>query len=343
MIVTMGKHHKKSKKAPSEEVEVDETELERFAGSSEEEDDPNNGDPEDASDNDDDSSIDEDEAIPMKKAVSQETENSDSDSSGEAEDAHEGMPLDDEYNAGADDEGDSSDEEEAKSMGMGMANAMSRILGTVSSASSSKPIVLSKTVTPLQKQAAKEKQETKEAQEKRRLNKERKELTCLHMPLSVATSATLLHSNKTSIAKELEREKTHRRVATRGVVALFNAIAQHQKGQQNPNSSAATSSESTSGPALNKHEFLDKIKSSVATKVPKAMASNNTTNSLTGRASDHKTGTNSSKPQWNALQDDFLLNPKKNWDQSDDDDDDDVSSLEEENTKPKSKKARVAA
>lgn len=114
-----------------------------------------------------------------------------------------------------------------------MANAMGRILGMGKkgkneNVSLSSSVVLAKTVTPLQKLQQKEKDEQKAMKEKRKANRERN-LTALHLPLSIATTNKMESGGKLSVAKELEQERFHRRVATRGVVALFNAITQHQK------------------------------------------------------------------------------------------------------------------
>jgi hypothetical protein len=106
-----------------------------------------------------------------------------------------------------------------------MANAMARILGSTTDSSNS--VVLAKTNTPLQRMAQKEKEQMKALKEKRQANRERN-LTALHIPLSVATTNTI-EDGQLSVTQELEQERLHRRVATRGVVALFNAISQHQK------------------------------------------------------------------------------------------------------------------
>jgi hypothetical protein len=106
-----------------------------------------------------------------------------------------------------------------------MANAMAKILGTVAPQQS---VILGKTKTPLQKMQQKEKEEELEMKEKRQANRERN-LAALHIPLSVATTNTI-EDGHLSVTQELEQERLHRRVATRGVVALFNAISQHQKG-----------------------------------------------------------------------------------------------------------------
>ena len=144
---------------------------------------------------------------------------------------------DDDGSVGNDNEADDDDlssvEGEEPDPASKMANAMGRILGTenrgqneISSRASS--VVLAKTVTPLQKLQQKEKDEQKAVKEKRKANRERN-LTALHLPLSIATTNNIESGGKLSVAKELEQERFHRRVATRGVVALFNAITQHQK------------------------------------------------------------------------------------------------------------------
>ena len=106
-----------------------------------------------------------------------------------------------------------------------MANAMAKILGTVAPQQS---VILGKTKTPLQRMQQKEKEEEQQMKEKRQSNRERN-LSALHIPLSVATTNTI-EDGQLSVTQELEQERLHRRVATRGVVALFNAISQHQKG-----------------------------------------------------------------------------------------------------------------
>ena len=135
-----------------------------------------------------------------------------------------------------------SDEDESDNENMfpeasqnGMAGAMAKILGVpMPKAKDTKAVVLSKTITPLQKQQKKEKEEYDALRLKR---KQRREiaLTALHVPLSAATSRPIVGKDKSSdmiakaMAQEIEVESMHRRVATRGVVALFNTISQHQQ------------------------------------------------------------------------------------------------------------------
>lgn len=104
-----------------------------------------------------------------------------------------------------------------------MSSAISRILGSSAPKTST---VLAKTVTPLQRLQNEEKQRQKALREKRNEKKERN-LAAFHIPMSVATT-NQLKEGRVSLSKELAQERFHRRVATRGVVALFNAISQHQ-------------------------------------------------------------------------------------------------------------------
>lgn len=216
---------KKGKKRAAPTVE--EVDLGRFAGSSDEE---------------------EEEEEPMAPPATEtvvvdshlDADEENSTDEGEEDDDGDGDAFPpDEYGgndkaANADDDDDSSSVEgEEIDPATKMANVMSRILGSTAIDTNKKTtqvssVVLGKTVTPLQKLQQKEKEQRKAMKEKRKANRERN-LAALHMPLSIATTNTIQPGGKLSVAKELEQERFHRRVATRGVVALFNAITQHQR------------------------------------------------------------------------------------------------------------------
>ena len=221
---------------------------------------------------------------------------------------------------------DDSDNEERSSRTAGMAHAMSRILGIKSAAAAAQllPVVLSKTKTPLQKIAEAEKKKEKELREKRRLNRDR-DMTALHVPLSVATTTPQVPgqnnsaSSSAKISKELQEERIYRRVATRGVVALFNAIAQHQTkpNEQIVDYSPEKKGSSAKKKKMTKHSFLEQIKSKAA-----RVSEHNDNNSSNEKPKE--------KQQWQALSDDFMLNPKKNWDQESSSEDDYEGSKDEE-------------
>ena len=224
--------------------------LERFAGSSDEEE-PNDNNNDIDDDNIDDEPVDDDKTRQpssdrkrrLKSLQSKEEEQNnrrprnDASIEKEEQDSDNGMNS---SSVGSDDDNDEEEEEGSlpTTAATGMANAIQKILGSSSSSGGSSnnnnkgtvPVVLSKTTTPLQLLAAKEKQQEQQLREKRRLHRQRN-LQALHIPLSIKNN-NKKNKNEQAISTELAMEQTHRRVATRGVVALFNAIAQHQKKQQ---------------------------------------------------------------------------------------------------------------
>jgi Rrp15p len=257
---------------------------------------------------------------------------------------------------------DSMEEEEHDvQLTTGMANAMARILGgalpstkplaTVTRPAapvpvSEKPIVLSKTKTPLQVQAAKEEKERRELLETRRLHREKRQVTALHIPLSVATARIIgdTSSSNNSVAVELEQERMHRRVATRGIVVLFNAIATHQANPAQTAVAAASvatkTTDTSKATKLTKHGFLDLIKQTAAAKVTAASAALRDSASRNGTdPPPRQTADGKDQRQWNALKDDYMLDSKKNWDEEEDEDEDE--SLTAERPAPKKKRHKT--
>ena len=299
---------------------VEEEDLGRFAGSSAEEDN-NDVEENEASDHSEDE--DEDEAVAMKPApdhgyeVPADVEDS-SDDESDAKEKTQATADRDGYNS-------SDDDEDGGPKAAGLANAMARILGSAAyGTKGTKPMVLSKTTTRIQKQAAEEREQIKEMKEKRLHNRER-DLQAVHIPLSVATSHQVTNKSK-ALVKELEMERVHRRVATRGVVALFNAIAQHQNQATKDKESTflLSSSKKTDVKKMTKHSFLDMIKNKAVEK--------------SASPSDKPKGEEA--PQWKALQDDYMLNPKKNWDQESSDEEEENDEIEKNSPKKKRKTAR---
>jgi hypothetical protein len=312
-------------KSKTMERDCDEDDLDRFAGSSN--DDSEGGSNDDIDSDDDELVVEPAVTIADAHAIGSRssTDNDDSEVEGEDKRHTTGMRT------------------------VGMANAMAQILGSQAK-DRYKPVeavVLSKTKTPLQKVAEAEKQQEKELREKRRLNRE-KQLTALHVPLSVATTA--LHvvvssgGGDNAISLELEEERTLRRVATRGVVALFNAIAQHQNKSPtatNPGverDAAVGSKSSADLTKMTKHSFLDMIKTKAKHKHKQATAAVPTTG-VVYTENDRGGGR---KQQWNALADDFMLNPKKNWDEeSSGDDGDDDHDNPSERSRPTKQRRKI--
>ncbi|KAL7472987.1 hypothetical protein ACHAXS_013372, partial [Conticribra weissflogii] len=308
----------------------------------------------------------------------------------------------------------------------GMANAMTRILGmsapTQSSSASSTtkkssenksdkptstaPVILSKTITPLQKLQQKLKNEERSLRQKRQ-NRRMENLSAMRLPLapSAGMSAEKLwklkkmseskigrrqdekkrkredgddeeededdtdgkrnnevDANAMAIANEIEAERSHRRIATRGVVALFNAISKHRqtvqaeearreeerirlreegRAMKKSKMNGQGGEGDSSGKTTTKHGFLDMIKKSAMGAAGGGSNANATAASADAASEKDKDISNKTKDEgkneqsgksssgavgWSALKDDFMMNSKlKDWDKeiSDDDDDDD--------------------
>jgi len=270
--------------------------LDRFAGSSDEED--------------------EEKAMaPPTPATAVIDSRSDSDEdNGAADDEYDGRLRS--RDVGNDENDDlSSVEGEESDMASKMANVMSRILGSnppknMESDALLSSVVLAKTVTPLQKLQQKEKKELKAMKEKRQANRERN-LTALHLPLSIATTNNVDEDGQLSVAKELEQERFHRRVATRGVVALFNAITQHQKNSTTDNNCSSVLSKKKEISKLTKHGFLDKIKAAAKKKGSDDQKKGELSKPDKNQIDEE--GTN--RASWGALQDGYIHSLKKNWDE----------------------------
>jgi len=218
-----------------------------------------------------------------------------------------------------------------------------------SSQLSSSNVILSKTITPLQKLQNEMKEQEETLRNKR---KERREVNLLsmHIPLSAATSKRPIHhaskkkknKNKSmstgsmdgvAMAKELEVERMHRRVATRGVVALFNTITKHQQQKIQQQLTSTESKKTKDLQKLSKHGFLDALKTSTSSSITNTQeAGNNDTDTLPTKEIDISKSSNqkksssssSSSSGWNALKDDFMMNSQlKDWDKEISEDEDD--------------------
>ncbi|KAL9178675.1 hypothetical protein ACHAXT_003806 [Thalassiosira profunda] len=378
----------KAKKEAEEKKRLEEElgNLDRFAGSSDEEADSDGSDGDDGPGGDGE---DADPAGPVEEGGRSDSEGGESaDSDDDYADVYaEKMKAKDggtkTHKKAAEDRRDDSEEEEdeqndsdddyndetmpdAKSLGM--ANAMSRILGGQSMfqppsdakpASQAKPVVLSKTTTPLQRLQQKLKTE-EQALRKKRQSRRAENLSAMRLPLAptAGMSAKKLREGKrkkkrkrddgteeeqkgeeaspeasqeaVAVAKEIEAERTHRRIATRGVVALFNAISKHR---------AAAAAEATAREeerrhraqegykkqkvgeegVKTKHGFLDLIKKSAAS----GTAGGKDAEKDSGMSGSNVTAAKKEQGGWNALKDDFMMNSKlKDWDKEISDDDD---------------------
>ena len=221
---------------------------------------------------------------------------------------------------------------------IGMSNAMAKILGMGipsdnlskknKSQHQSKSAILSKTTTKLQKQQEMERKALQSLRQKRKLRRA-EHLTAMHIPVGNMIGTTPVRSSagqgKISQWEEINMERSYRRIATRGVVALFNAISKHQlaqREQHEQNTHGIKNKQDRDVQAMTKRGFLDALKqtanktegSAVGEKEKTVNGSSNGTSitdnpgkaiEATLKETDSKRGGN-----WNALRDDFMMGAK---------------------------------
>ena len=266
---------------------------------------------------------------------------------------------DDEYNDQVKPKKSKTPSHMTESKALGMSNAMAKILGIMDPSSSKTPeeeeedgdgdddkedvhdkkkgkhksqtttsAILSKTKTKLQKQQEQEKL-TLQALRQKRKQRRTENLSVMHIP----TAAGGIFSNW----EEINMERSHRRVATRGVVALFNAISKHQlaqkeqleqanatgivkKNKHEDNGDGGGGGGGSSGVQnMTKRGFLDALKESANKKEDKQLKKKTSLEEkenhvgANGKEKDGKRSTGGRA--WNALQDDFMMGSKlKDWD-----------------------------
>lgn len=142
-------------------------------------------------------------------------------------------------------------------------------------------------------------------------------LTAMHKPLG---------GGGEGMGTEVAMERIHRKVATRGVVALFNAISEHQRERTRRAAEAgilgSSSKQNKDNPedvrAMTKHGFLDMLqkKGNTTNDSGEYVASTDGNNERRPTTTE-KAGKEAKKKSsgWNALKDDFMMNSKmKDWD-----------------------------
>jgi len=147
--------------------------------------------------------------------------------------------------------------------------------------------------------------------------------------------------NALAMAMEIEGERTHRRIATRGVVALFNAISKHratvaaeavanEEEKRNAREEGRPKKKGGADCGVNtttKHGFLEMIKKSAVAGGGGGSSIEQDArkeNRAGGDGMDNSKANNKGKGSvgWSALKDDFMMNSKlKDWDKEISDDD----------------------
>nr|CAD7461680.1 unnamed protein product [Timema tahoe] len=128
---------------------------------------------------------------------------------------------------------------------------------------------------------------------------------------------------------DADREKTLGKIATKGVVQLFNAVRQQQKSIDNKLKKAGSSirKREQAMKSIDKNTFLDILMGSKGAKSELVDNSVKHESSFKDKVKDKKDS--SSTPVWNVLRDDFMMGAKlKNWDKDDDMDEPQVDTIE---------------
>ena len=180
-------------------------------------------------------------------------------------------------------------------------------------ATNSDSVVLSKTKTKLQK-LQDEEDEMEAKLRRKRSERRRTKLSCMFVP-------TLGGGD----VKQIENERDLRRKATRGVVALFNAIQTFQhdaKAKEKNGEGSGKENGGAVGKKQKKAEFLSLIKEKAAvpnaTKTVQPMSEKRQTKHDSSDESDADDSDKNTKSKW--LRDDFMTSKAsklKDWDKSD--------------------------
>ncbi|XP_078505916.1 RRP15-like protein isoform X2 [Lissotriton helveticus] len=182
--------------------------------------------------------------------------------------------------------------------GSGWADAMAKILNKKTPVS--QPIILLKN-KKLQQEKEKERQEKLE--KRKQLEKKREwEMMCRVKPDAV---------------KDRENERNLQKVATRGVVQLFNAVRKHQSNINEKVKEAGSSERKRAKlmSSVSKKDFINVLRGQEETK---AVQSN-----INRTPRSKKVTVKSEGPEWNILRDDFMMGASmKDWDKKSDDDGD---------------------
>lgn len=177
----------------------------------------------------------------------------------------------------------------------GWADAMAKVLNK--KIPQNKSTILAKNKS-LEKEREKKKQERQE--KKMRLDKKREwEMMCRVKP---------------DVVKDREKERNLQRIATRGVVQLFNAVRMHQKKMEEQVKKAGSSERKRAKlmSSVSKRDFINVLRNMEGAKEGKNPA---------GKATKSKQGEVKSEegPEWNILRDDFMMGASmKDWDKGSD-------------------------
>ncbi|KAM6083764.1 RRP15-like protein [Theristicus caerulescens] len=218
-----------------------------------------------------------------------------------------GLPEDSYSSGGEALDGD--DEDETAALGNEVEEAASSKAGPSAGWADAMAKVLNKKIpqnksTILAKNKKLEKEREKEKQE--RLEK--------RMKLDKKREWEMMCRVKPDVVKDRDRERNLQRIATRGVVQLFNAVRTHQKNIDEKVKKAGSSDRQRAKllSSVSKKDFINVLRNMEGAKGSKSPA---------GKATKSKQGEVKSEegPEWNILRDDFMMGASmKDWDKESD-------------------------
>lgn len=121
--------------------------------------------------------------------------------------------------------------------------------------------------------------------------------------------------------KDIERERALRKIATRGVVQLLNAVRIQQKDLQHQLEEAGPldSRKEAVLNNINKRKFLDVLMSGKRAKSEQVDNAVKEELEVKSESSEDEVDGKKKKSEWSVLRDDFMTNKKiKHWDEEDD-------------------------
>ncbi|KAK6488910.1 RRP15-like protein [Huso huso] len=209
--------------------------------------------------------------------------------------------------AGKGDGEDGDAEKESENPNAGWAEAMARIL--LKKTPESKTAILLKN-KEMEKVKAKEKQERLER--RKQVDKKRQwEMMCRVKP---------------DVVTDRETERNFQRIATRGVVQLFNAVRKHQTNINEKVKEAGGSERKRAKllSSVSKKDFIDVLRGNEGGKTEKSSKAENG-KEVVVKSED--------KPSWNILRDDFMMGATmKDWDKESDEGEAGEAQGEEDNS-----------
>ncbi|XP_058020157.1 RRP15-like protein [Ahaetulla prasina] len=191
------------------------------------------------------------------------------------------------------------DEEESKETGnAGWAEAMAKVLNK--KISSNKPTILLKNK---ERDVERKKEKQERLEQRKKLNKKREwEMMCRVKP---------------DVVKDREVERNLQRIATRGVVQLFNAVRKHQTNVDEKIKEAGSSERKRAKliSSVSKRDFISVLRGMDG----KEMEQNSARKSSNSRQNKPKS---EDAPAWSILRDDYMMGASmKDWDKESEEED----------------------